>query len=1489
MVLSLCLFACKDNGDETGGQIASAQLGSSSTSITITDVKDESAAKAQFTAAANGIQVRLLYSGGAAPVQVTGAQCDIDMSGIAWGKVGVYSATVTPKTQGNVVNDSKVQTSEPLEVRIEHDFGEAPANGSAQCKNCTAVQTSVALEEGKYETVYVDGFHAGTKFDTSKGDISFVKEFGTTALGSVPTATAGTIRKGASITLEGTVQTREASAANSWYYPNLGIALRNFDSSTSSVNPTDGYEGGLGIIVRNDGWVLMDGIGDNRQLAGLVGGPNANFNYGSHTGAANTSVPFEGYDPKNPPADVSAWADWSVYSSGTLSYTEAYEKAQTVRFTYSFRDDNVIEIINENLTANTTFTARIKVPEAYANASFDTVIHGEYISMSFNKFVLTEAEKLEDIRFNGLGDDAKVNYVANEVVNFADFDGTIEIKFQGNDTWRAPDSYELQVFRGTVEEGKEPAEDAKEWTTIEEDTRLLATDKYFRIAVTVGSTTCYDTAKLGDDGFFKKITPNNIDEVYGYVGELQGFVLDSTAFGNVGFAADKDAEEVVIKPVGVASAIDASAAAAFPFDGYIVLRVYGEGFTKPTDLGSVQDGYIILASEETFFDVVVGFNADAADKTYTITGLQATPIVIDLSEVTAPTYAGFVTSITVDGKAQDTIPVNTGADVTFTYTLKTASVKDAKFDITYSATPQYYFGIEAFTLEEGNKDKAFLNYPYTATLTDNKDGTSTFVITVEAPAAPVDGTDLGAFNGYFYADGRLTTQTAYYGAPIANGGNGQQISDDAGYSLYVEAVGTKLYYYVIFDSKETLTEADIKLADWMLNVNGGEKDDYRLVNLGFSYKDGALVMKDTSGAIATKISVFGTTDDKFDYDHGFFFVGTIDVTKFGIESNADEWYFQIMQDATTDATKGYKVTTTTTGTGADAVTTTTIAQMAFSGEEETFVTADCEIAGMEGYIIKDGEDVVFIYNVTFTPAKHTWSAEPTVNQYLHTCTKCGAILNPVTVVAVSDGNKEFVPSGGTTIGKEYVDGAVEKGLTVSFWIDSANSDWENSVLATVAGNLQVTLPNLGTNVTNGKPDTVDKAVWDEVVAAGNAWPGNGGTLQGTNAYDTYLTTVNKASYATVVVMPGEKGGVFFYKNGELVVSYPADGTISNGDTGAKTTVAKFVQAFLASAEVEGVIVNGAKNTAKDFTFTTTDMILKVDAYTAEEAAAVYEGYMQTKDSFPVHNHVAAQDDPKTEILESNYCLACGALLDNHKHVYGDNHHCEYCNQLDPAHTTHDYKNNGVCACGDRCAHANVTKVGDKCAVCGGTLKDVTNTYGTKGNPELAKWGATTDLLIVGDDQVVFEATYADAGAERWNGIVVQVKSAKGTLLYFIRPAGDYASYNDAGVLVWNTALADDTVTAPGFVSDTDAPAFTAAKKTAATKITVTLDTQKDTLTIVYQLLDATGKVTRTDTWTITGMTENLYVLGFALDGATITDAGAKIAAQDMGYSAADAK
>ncbi len=1491
MVLSLCLFACKDNGDETGGQIASAQLGSSSTSITITDVKDESAAKAQFTAAANGIQVRLLYSGGAAPVQVTGAQCDIDMSGITWGKVGVYSATVTPKTQGNVVNDSKVQTSEPLEVRIEHDFGEAPANGSAQCKNCTAVQTSVALEEGKYETVYVDGFHAGTKFDTSKGDISFVKEFGTTALGSVPTATAGTIRKGASITLEGTVQTREASAANSWYYPNLGIALRNFDSSTSSVNPTDGYEGGLGIIVRNDGWVLMDGIGDNRQLAGLVGGPNANFNYGSHTGAANTSVPFEGYDPKNPPADVSAWADWSVYSSGTLSYTEAYEKAQTVRFTYSFRDDNVIEIINENLTANTTFTARIKVPEAYANASFDTVIHGEYISMSFNKFVLTEAEKLEDIRFNGLGDDAKVNYVANEVVNFADFDGTIEIKFQGNDTWRAPDSYELQVFRGTVEEGKEPAEDAKEWTTIEEDTRLLASDTYFRIAVTVGSTTCYDTAKLGDDGFFKKITPNNIDEVYGYVGELQGFVLDSTAFGNVGFAANEEASRVVIKPVGVASAIDASAAAAFPFDGYIVLRVYGEGFTKPTDLGSVQDGYIILASEETFFDVVVGFNADAADKTYTITGLQATPIVIDLSEVTAPTYAGFVTSITVDGKAQDTIPVNTGADVTFTYTLKTASVKDAKFDITYSATPQYYFGIEAFTLEEGNKDKAFLNYPYTATLTDNKDGTSTFVITVEAPAAPVDGTDLGAFKGYFYADGRLTTQTVYYGAPIANEGNGQQISDDAGYSLYVEAVGTKLYYYVIFDSKETLTEADIKLADWMLNVNGGAAEDVSNINLGFSYKDGALVMKDTSGAIATKISVFGTTDDKFDYDHGFFFMGEVDVTKFGIETGAATWYFQVMQDVKADAEKNvYKVTT------ADGVTTIAANTDAVTKDHEV-QKRSCESTGLTADVIKSGDDIVFIFNAVYTTS-HIWE-EVEGKHGVFKCGECGALYTDTAV--------NFATGA--------LAGAKTKGLTVSFaYFTDMGDDWGKHTLKTSTNNLiiaggTVDPWNVTTDGLEGELKTIA-----EGMQGTNLYPGKASGSQHNNSgVSPFVDT--PSGYVTVVVDPDAKnGGIRFYINGQLKIGY-TNTHESSDDKNKKMSVTNIVKFFLEIAEKNGVTV-----AAQNFN-TANYAIVQVGVLDEKEIATRYNNYVLEEATYPTdhtwstdkasanYDHCTEKDcgvlNPRhgtaefphayvTDKASANYdkCIACGAVHPDHgkaghEHVYKQGK-CVTCGAIDPSHTTHTYVN-GVCSvCEVVCEHKfdETTKV---CSVCGGTYSEVKNTYGTTGNPELAKWGATTNVMIVGNNKVVLETTYKDAGAERWNGIVVQVKSAKGTLLYFIRPAGDYASYNDAGVLVWNTALADDTVTAPGFVSDTDAPAFTAAKKTAKTRVTVTLDMEKDTMTFVYELLDASGKATRTDTWTITGMTDSMYVLGFALDGATITDAGATISAQNVAYPAADAK
>ena len=75
------------------------------------------------------------------------------------------------------------------------------------------------------------------------------------------------------------------------------------------------------------------------------------------------------------------------------------------------------------------------------------------------------------------------------------------------------------------------------------------------------------------------------------------------------------------------------------------------------------------------------------------------------------------------------------------------------------------------------------------------------------------------------------------------------------------------------------------------------------------------------------------------------------------------------------------------------------------------------------------------------------------------------------------------------------------------------------------------------------------------------------------------------------------------------------------------------------------------------------------------------------------------------------------------------------------------------------------------------------------------------------------------------------------------------------------------MSAPGFIADTEAPAYTALKKTAKTEITVAYADK--TVTVTYKTYNAAGtEVAKTQVWTATGMTNGLYTVNFALDGAT---------------------
>lgn len=1079
MLLSLCLFACapKDTGGDnpnpdnpgdpgdpgdpdTGTAIASAQFyGDSTVVLKDAEAADATSGAAALATAAADVQVRVFFAGGGAPQQIGLDACTVDTSSVSWGTVGVYYATVTPNTQGAVNNDQKVTVNTPLTIRIEHAFGEA-VNGVETCSHDGATRTTVTGSE----TLNYGMFHDGPS--ANSGDLAQIAPFGTVTQGGsreteVLSMTAGRIRRGMSITVTGTAQSVPPSGdTNQWYFPNIGVALREFDAKTSPIYATASstmYDGGMSVIVRNDSFVLMNGIGDNgpdanygtRLLAGLVGGATESYNYGSHD--STPSADYEGkvpaswnYDPQNIPTDLSQWGDWAVYSTGDIMRTGAYSEQKEIRLTWTFRQDNVIEMIYENVTDGLQLTAYMKVPDDYANMQFDTILHGDYVNMTFSSVSTIELEKLTGVRFNGLGSDAQKYYAANEAFNFDDLTGTVEVTYAQSEEWTAYNDFELQVFRGTLgADETAPAEDAEGWVTLDDDTPLLATDTFFRIAVTVGNTTEYATVDKGDTGFITGIVKNNVADVYGFsfgfsVGD-ETYTADSTALGDVGFTANADGTQIVIAPVGTASMIPAALAGTAPyrnFTGYIALRIWGTGLEDAT-LGDQTNIAIVAVGENgTYLDVLVGIGAV---NSATITGAQDTPIVIDLSGVTAPTWAWSVDY----GEGLTSVPVNTGASVDVILTMTDAIYQTALISEDDNVTPgisltqtlQSVVAAGSGTIDNWD-DGNGIRYSAATADTDSVDGMTIVTITLEIPAAL--GLAGGSVPIYFNSGSDLvaTQIDIYYGAPaVSASDNGETIELANGYVMYLVADGANVYYYIA-RTDDKVTSGDIATGSLWLNVNAGytKGEDVvvpSFVDIGFTYANGAIVLNDATlaedGILTTALNVYGTVDNDSDYDRGFFFAGCIDTTKYGIASDAETYYFQLVQDLQADAQKGiYKVT---------VGETTTLAQQPDGTDEPTvLVEATCTQNGLRGNAIMDGDKIVFIYNATLILGEHLYAEDGDyegIDGYTYSegvCTRCNAVSgwkvegvqvgktdNSVTYTATHAANAAYNPG----VGEKY--------------------------------------------------------------------------------------------------------------------------------------------------------------------------------------------------------------------------------------------------------------------------------------------------------------------------------------------------------------------------------------------------------------------------------------------------------------------------------------
>ena len=682
MAMTLGLTACAS--DEY--TIERIRFGGSD-SITLTDAEaaDEKGGTAAFEEAVAELPLRV-YADESRNF-ITGADCSYDVSGITWGAVGNYTATLTPEKN----NPDKLSIE--LNVVIGHDFGEPDENGLAVCKHCGKSESTTTFETPV--VLNYDAFHNGPSAESTTDPDGLIKPFGTVDQNGVnvevPTYSVGKLRKGMTLSVTGTAQSMASEAgsasSNTWFYPVLGFAMREFDPTTmASSYSTAAFSGGASVLVRNDGWLLLNGIGESpRLLAGFAGGAAETYNYGTVPGATlNAAV--AGYDPNKMPSSAGEWKEWYTYSTGTQLYTLDYQTKQNITLSWEFREDNVIVMTNRNDSMGTSLVSYVRVPDSMADYTFDTVLHGEYINMEFTSISAVESDRLAAATAE-LAAGAKRTYVEGESLNLDEL--SVRIAFESAPTaYEYTTDYTVQAYVGseTTAEAAQADTATESWTEVTAETPLSSAWRFFRIRTIVGGSARYAYLNVGYSNFLAEIAPNSVDDVQpvrivkgenAYLNEIENML----AYGELTYAAGtaNSAAAVSVAITGVPDRIPA-AYGVKDYSSFVALRLYaqdGKRFGTPS-VGEAQSGYVFATrgGNGAYVDVLVYLNQNVISKGVTLNGIQSTPVFFDLSGLTLPAFSSAVEGVDANGM----LPLNKGGDVTVTYTLPGLSIEDARAD-----------------------------------------------------------------------------------------------------------------------------------------------------------------------------------------------------------------------------------------------------------------------------------------------------------------------------------------------------------------------------------------------------------------------------------------------------------------------------------------------------------------------------------------------------------------------------------------------------------------------------------------------------------------------------------------------------------------------------------------------------------------------------------------------------------------------------------------
>lgn len=965
-VLGTALAACKGNGSK---QEITKINDSRQTVLKLTD----SDTKETFTTKLADYKVNVVYKGSSKNETIKGSECDVLFGdNIDYGTVGNYNIVLKPTNN----NPSGVYTR--IQVEVGHNWGAKDEAGVQTCSVCHATQSETTLETP--ETLTFGDFHKNDKVLVG-GNI--VKPFGTVNVEGrgpveVSSFTVGRLTKGASITVKG--RAKALSDAKAYYFPIIGIA----DTSLGQYNDAGLYQG-TSVFVRNEGWVLLNGVGDQRMLAALAGGGSESYNYGSlytdegdeirnrptgyndwKNNEAYASYPLL---TENIPFAASDYKDWAVYTEGTIRRTSHYYDESEgatglgVELTWTYRNDGIMELTIANPELSSSLVARFRVPDN-EQGYYDTLIHGDYMSYTIESASYITPKTLTSISATA-NQDAK--YLANTKLNYTDV--TVKAKYQQTgDTEETATGFDVYGFvpgtngADTIGETKGTLYDLK--------VHALQTNMtHFKVVLTVGP---YAQEAVIEKDDFVNIIPNAVNDVTSYPVVKDSVVFDgSSVTGYTLSLGTGDTVNLAIE--GVAGTINGKLAGVTETK-YIAMRLHANELGgKFNATGATGVAYVSVPEGGAYADIVI---AIGANKTYTISGLQDKDIVIDLSAVQG---------VKADSAVQaGTLFLNDEGEIVLTYTFAAGTVtRNTVIAVTaptgtgrlYVEKDRKAVGLTVKSVSDGTNelDKNFTGW---ADLTK-------LVVTLTKEATALSTSGNYASFGYTLD---LTEGSEILAHDVvkltrsfsnAEGASGIVLGEDG--KTYAEVSGNKLLVARIVSENGNLTTAGIMVRGLTLNFNAGKKEAVTLLNLNGNYIDysGEFVLADgilsEDGIVTPHIYVDGTVDNALDSDYVALVIYEIDLSK--ISSDTVK-YFDVVGESNGQY---YKIEN-------NALTTISYDATAFEDEIISDSTGNCYDGALVAKGVKDGDNVVFYAGARYVGGEHKDDNND------HKCDLCGASM-----------------------------------------------------------------------------------------------------------------------------------------------------------------------------------------------------------------------------------------------------------------------------------------------------------------------------------------------------------------------------------------------------------------------------------------------------------------------------------------------------------------